>query len=145
MLYEVITGLNAQVDAQFTNQILTLQQANIEIPRIGSTVKAQGTVALTDPAAPKLDLKLDLQKLRWPLTGNEIMAAVPSAKGTLTGTPSAYQLNFDAAVEGKQVPDSKWSFEIAGNDKQAKINRLQGDLLTGRLDGSGQVQSYNFV
>jgi len=82
---------------------------------------------------------LNWQDLQWPLENGEI---VNSKTGvfSIDGGIQSYQLQLDTELKGKDIPAGRWQAMGHGNDKSLQLSSLQGDILQGILDLSGQVQ-----
>lgn len=119
-------------------------------PVTSTRVRLTGGVTL--PAAPateeeegdpiRFDLAAAWRDFAWPLDGEP---AVSSARGEaeVAGTVDDYRLRAEAAVSAGALdalgPLGTWRVEGRGDASHVELASLAGDLLRGRLSGSGRV------
>ncbi|MDM8545950.1 translocation/assembly module TamB domain-containing protein [Candidatus Venteria ishoeyi] len=141
-------SLNSRVQAQFENNQLHLQHLQLNLPRLDDIgldstapiAQLQGTGVVDLNQEPiTLQTQLDWQHLQWPLTG---VAQVQSPQGSaqLQGSPVDWQWQLATQVQGGKIPPGNWSAKGRGNSKQVSISSLQGDLLQGQMQATGQAQ-----
>ncbi|HVR29797.1 MAG TPA: hypothetical protein VMS86_09720, partial [Thermoanaerobaculia bacterium] len=115
--------------------------------REAGTMLVQGEVVLGDPA--RFDLQAEWENLRWPLGAStaEATALAPSGSIAIEGTTEEYRLagrvrvGLPGLLAGKaKVP--LWidaDLVAVGDRGGARIERLEGAALGGRITGEGDV------
>ena len=99
----------------------------------------RGEADASNPKQPQIDAKLNWADLRWPLRGEQTVAELPTGEFQLAGTPEAYRIHLDSAVQGGKLPPGRWQVRGEGNLQQLHIEQLHADLLDGTLDAHGNV------
>ncbi len=118
--------------------------ARLEVTRPGTpmVLSASGNVTPPGPGKPPEALAVDLdaswRELSWPLAGPPSLA---SHDGTarITGTLDDYAIEANAEISGGQIPEGRWTLRGRGDRKHLDLATLDGTILRGRLQGSGQV------
>ena len=119
-------------------QAWEVQQLQVQHPESELQLQAQAQIDL-HAAQPQIEAQLDWQNVRWPLQDEQIQAASPSGKLSFQGTPEAYQLNLHTQAQAEGAPDSEWQLSANGSTEQLHISQLQGKLLEGMIEFSGDV------
>lgn len=130
-------GLQTRLRARFVEQQLHLQQLEVGLPPLASALSGQGRVDLRG-AQPTLDLRLNWRQVQWPLQGAAQITS-PQGEVQLTGSPEAYQVQLRAGLSGADLPPSQWTAQVQGDQNQARLQTLRGELLDGTLTVSGAV------
>lgn len=96
-----------------------------------------GRVNAVDPAHP-VDLQLHWQELAWPLDGEPVVAT-ERGQLTLRGDLNALALSTDLAVEGPDIPASRWQLQADADYRGVDRLSLQADVLGGALALTGSA------
>jgi translocation and assembly module TamB len=130
--------VNSHLIAKLDGQDFKIDQLNVHLPKTAAKLSLQGTGSLAGEV-PSFNAKLAWQGLQWPLVGKEPLATIK--KGTLhaKGTPQAYQLRLNTEIKGKDIPKGRWKAVGQGDSRHLKLKSLQGKILQGVLDLTGQV------
>ena len=130
--------LNSELIAQLDGDEFKIKQLKAAIPQTATqlSLQADGTLAGDQT---RFDTKLAWQGMQWPLTGPEVI--VNSSQGNLEaqGTLQAYELNLTTDIKGKNIPTGQWQAKGKGDSKHLELTTLQGDILQGALDLTGQI------
>lgn len=132
--------LNTQLQVDFVDNLLTLQKLTATIPQTQTQFNATGTTSLANPLAPQFDFALDWRNVQWDLAAAQPLLTIPTGTATVRGTPNAYQLDAETAVNSATLPDSRWQLSVAGDTQQARIQRLHGQMLQGQIEATGQAR-----
>ncbi len=87
----------------------------------------------------RFDLQGDWEGLRWPLAGAPQFRS-PRGELKLRGLPGDYDMELQAAILGKDIPEGDWRILGKGNRRQFTLEDLTGDTLEGRIHGTGLVR-----
>ena len=118
---------------------LEIGSLRLWLPRSSLALKAAGTVKFAAPA-PELALSGEWTAMRWPLTGE---VSVESALGTFSvqgALPYAFEVQAHArapVIDG--APEAQFAAAGSIDREQLVLARLDGEVLRGRLSGSGRV------
>ncbi|ALG67605.1 hypothetical protein AL038_07685 [Beggiatoa leptomitoformis] len=132
--------LSSQLRAEFADQQLHLAEFKLTLPPSNINIGAQADVNLNDATNPSFTSQLTWQGLRYPLEGKQLL--LKDAKGNieLKGTANDYQLALLADIVGQeQIPSGRVTATGNGDKKGFKLKQLQGKLLDGVLNLTGQV------
>jgi translocation and assembly module TamB len=88
---------------------------------------------------PNWQLDLDWLRVQYPFDG---VAIIDSRNGKLNaqGDLKNYQVQLYADVMGHDIPPGKWELALNGDQHHAQIQRLEADILRGKLSGQGLVR-----
>jgi translocation and assembly module TamB len=119
----------------------TIQQADIALPGTPTRIGARGLVTVK---GEDLDFQaqMDWRNLRWPLRGGEPTVASARGNATVSGDMDLYRAQVQAdftQVPGGEILQGRWTIEGQGNRTSFRFAQLAGNLLGGRVAGSGQV------
>jgi translocation and assembly module TamB len=127
--------LNLQ--ARFAAGRLTLQQLTARTPA-GGELRARGQVALAG-ATRALDLELDWQALRWPLSEAPAQVQSPRGRLRLDGTPEDYAYQLSGDLELPEQPALQLQGAGRGGLQGLRLAPLQVRLPRGQLALRGQL------
>ncbi len=136
---DAIPGL-AEVDPVSLTLALDgdLADLGIDLSLTGAlAVNLSGRVNAVDPAHP-VDLELRWEELAWPLDG-EPMVATERGQLTLRGDLNAMELGTDLALEGPDIPASRWQLRADADYRGVDGLSLQADVLGGTLALTGSA------
>ncbi len=130
--------INSQLIAKLDGDNFKLKTLKVNIPQTGAKISLQADGSLAGKA-PSFNAKLAWKGVQWPLVGSPSL--VSSKKGNLRaeGTPDAYKLRLYADIQGQDIPAGRWDANGRGDSRHFKLKSLQGKILQGALDLSGQV------
>jgi translocation and assembly module TamB len=116
----------------------TVEIASLEawLPRTSARVSVAGS-ARFGAAEPVLDLTGEWSNLRWPLEGD---AVVDSPLGTVAlqgGLP--YRFEVQAVAQAPELPRADFTAAGSLDREQLVLERFDGQLMGGRLRGSGRL------
>ena len=133
--WDLTTELAFDVSAlQLTLGRLALHQADAP-----GSLRLSGTADLAGEL-PQLRLTGLWQQLAWPLGTAQPTVTSDSGGLVFTGTPDDYQLSVQTRLAGAQIPAGWWQLEAQGSTEAVTLERLQGELLNGKLTLAGQAQ-----
>jgi translocation and assembly module TamB len=128
-----------QGSGHWESPTLAIDSLRAWLPRSTLALSVSGSARLTDDA-PALDLSGEWVALRWPLTGAaqfESPLGLFSLKGAL---PYSFDVQAEArlpAIEG--TPEAKFAAAGSVDRDQVALDRFDGEVLRGRLTGSGRL------
>ncbi|HHB93495.1 MAG TPA: hypothetical protein ENK59_09835, partial [Thioploca sp.] len=129
-------NLNTNLKAGLEGDNFQINQLDISIPQTGMELSVTGS-GTTDGEI--ITAVLNWQDLQWPLNDGEIVQSKTGAF-SIEGGIKSYQVQLDTELKGKDIPAGRWQAMGYGDDKSFKLSSLQGDILQGILDLSGQLQ-----
>ena len=131
--------VRVQGNGRLDGRTLEIVSLRAWLPRSTLSLTGAGTVTFGD-ASPTLDLAGEWTALRWPLTG---AAAVESSYGTgrVQGSmPYAFEVEAQVRAPVLQTaPAARFAAAGTLDREQLVLDRLQGEVLGGRLSGSGRL------
>jgi translocation and assembly module TamB len=118
-----------------------IDSAAITLPGTAARIDASGLVTAPVGEPVTIDGKAAWQNVRWPLQGAPTVA---SARGTATvaGTLDAYRAEVQAdltQVPGGEIATGRWTLAGNGTQERFRFDRFQGTVLSGRINGRGEV------
>ncbi len=128
--------LRVQGAGRWQDSSLEISSLEAWLPRTGARVSAAGSIEFGD-ADPVLDLTGEWNNLRWPLEGD---ALVDSPLGTIAlqgGMPYGFQVQ--AIAQAPELPRADFTAAGSFDRDQVVLDRFDGQLMDGRLRGSGRV------
>lgn len=133
--WDLATELAVDLNAlQLTLGRLVLNQTGAP-----GSLRLSGTANLAG-AAPRLRLTGLWQQLAWPLDTAQPSVTSDSGGLVFTGTPDDYRVSLQTRLAGAQIPAGWWQLEAQGSTAAVTLERLQGELLNGKLTLAGQAQ-----
>jgi len=115
---------------------LDVKALRLWLPRSQFALTTKGTVDFRGEA-PLLALEGDWTALRWPLGGEPV---VESRQGTYTLRGSLpYAFTARADVFGPSIPAADFSASGVFDTQKVVLKRVDGNVMKGRLQGSGQL------
>lgn len=129
--------------AELAGDLQRLALPHLEATMAAARLSASGEV-VAPLTAPAVTLAGEWRGLSWPLAAEPAESAdsadsaeVASDEGrfTLHGPLAAWRFTLDGAVAGAGLPPGRWRAEGGGNGDGVTIERLEGELLAGRVSG----------
>lgn len=123
----------------FDRQQISITALNLAQTQSKGTITLRGDITgLQDQ--PAFDLKGVWKGLRYPLTGEVLLAG--SEQGTLnvTGPLDAYKITMSTQVDGDAIPVGQWQLNAQGSTEGFKQFALIGNTLEGELSATGSAQ-----
>ncbi len=130
--------MNQQASLELKQQTLHIKQLQVEIPSLQQRLEARGSVALGD-TEPHLDIALEWQNVGFPLQARDRLVHSQKGQASLSGSPSAYQVQLDSLIAGAQIPPGHWQLRGHGSPTAFYLEKLDAALLDGTLGLSGAV------
>ncbi len=144
-LAELQAALPSRLDARgrlrgsFQGEELVLEGFTLALDQAPLQLDLSGDMRLTTGAEPAFNGRLAWSGLQWPLADAEPGLASPEGRLELAGTADAWTIGLAAALSGSQVPPGEWRGRGSGDRRSLNIAQLQGSLLGGELDLSGDL------
>ncbi len=136
--------LNTGFAVSFAQQQLKIKELSLNLLPHPLALKGSAEVQLPSKPeqAPQINAALNWKAIQWPLNlpAEEAQVQLPVGQLSFKGTPDDYTVEMDTDVEGKDLPPSQWQALITGNSQQAKIEKIDSQLLAGTLHSAGTVQ-----
>lgn len=111
----------------------------ISLAPVASATRVEGKGEWTPgQQGGEVDLKLNWQHLKWPLTGDSWFDS-PVGQGTLRGSLSNYQFSVQSERPWTQLPLSNWTVSGQGNLEGLTISDLNIKTLQGEVNANGKV------
>jgi translocation and assembly module TamB len=131
--------INGQAAGRFLGDSIELDQLSLEAENHAMGFSLQGLVSGLEGDVPALDTQIEWHGLHWPLDTEQ--AEVTSAAGSLqiTGPLDAYQLEFAANLDGRDIPSGQWQAQGNGDLQQFQLENVQVRILGGELSAVGLV------
>ncbi|MGD9409809.1 MAG: hypothetical protein PVF12_07470, partial [Thiohalocapsa sp.] len=130
--------LSADLDLTWAEQRLTLNRVQLDETASGAVLELNGHADLAG-AVPAFVLQGTWERLRWPLTG-EVLVAAPQGKVTLDGDLDAFDYRLDGDVLGAEIPEARLSLTGAGSARDTRIESLLVETLGGRIEAKGSAR-----
>ena len=131
--------MRVQGSGRWRDQTLELGALRLWLPRSTLSLAVAGTIGFEGPA-PTLELSGEWAALRWPLAGQ---ASIESPLGTFAvkgALPYAFDVQAHARAPALQgTPEARFTAAGSVDDGRLVLDRLDGEVLRGRLAGSGTV------
>ena len=131
--------LNSQLQASFDNNLLTISNLYVNLPKIGSKLAVQAKSVFVPNQPIHFNAKLNWEKLAYPLLAKEKQVSSPKGQTIIQGTPEKYTIAMQTMLEGKDIPKSNWQLTGDGNAQSFNLAGLTGQLLDGNLQLQGNV------
>jgi translocation and assembly module TamB len=132
-------SLNTHLVANIDDKDFQVDTLNVEIPQTGVQLALQGNGTLNGEKT-RFNTNVAWENLQWPLVGEDILVNTPSGQLSAKGSAQAYQLSLDTEIHGKDIPAGRWQATGSGDTESLHLQSLQGNILQGALDLSGQVR-----
>jgi translocation and assembly module TamB len=119
-----------------------IDSAAITLPGTAVRIDAGGLVKTPIGQPVAIQGKLAWQNLRWPLRGGAPTVASARGQATVDGTLDAYRAEVQAdltQVPGGAIAAGRWTLAGDGTQERFRFDRFQGTVLSGRLNGRGEV------
>jgi len=102
-----------------------------------SQLRLEGSARPLRPELP-LDVRASWTGLGWPITHRSLVA---TEQGELifAGDLNAFRLQLDLDLDGEDIPAGTWQLAGTGDYTGVDLERLQGDVLDGRLFLAGSL------
>ena len=131
--------LRVQGSGRWHERTLELGALRMWLPRSTLSLAVNGTIGFDGPA-PALELGGEWAALRWPLTGEP---SIESPLGTFAvkgALPYAFDVQAQARAPALQgTPEARFTAAGSVDRERLVLDRLDGDVLRGRLAGTGTV------
>ena len=129
--------LRVQGAGEWIASTLRIDSLRAWLPRLAATASLTGTVRFAEESAPELALAGEWSGLRWPLADE---AAVESAFGEFAVTGSLpYSFDVRASASAPDWPAADFTAAGSVDRDQVVLDRFDGQLMGGRLQGSGRL------
>ena len=119
-----------------------IDSAAITLPGTATRIDASGLVKAPIGQPVAIEGKASWQNLRWPLRGSAPTVASARGNATINGTLDAYHAEVQAdltQVPGGEIAAGRWTLAGDGTQERFRFDRFQGTVLSGRLNGRGEV------
>lgn len=90
-------------------------------------------------AAPRVDLRLAWEALRWPPDAGDGPLRAATGSGRVAGTPGDYRLEVDSRVAAAGLPSGRWRGRARGSADGLDEVRLAGQWLGASWSADGRV------
>ena len=129
--------LRVQGAGQWLDSTLRIDSLRAWLPRLAAAASMTGTVRFAEESAPELALAGEWSGLRWPLVGE---AAVESTYGAFSVAGSLpYSFDVRASASAPELPAADFTAAGSVDREQVVLDRFDGQLMGGRLQGSGRL------
>ena len=125
---------HANLDGRYEDALLNIGRLALSLPQQNAQMELQGEAVITD-ARQAVEVEGSWRNLSWPLRGPRLVNS-PSGRLRLGGTLDAYRFEINGQLEGPDIPSGRWSLAGSGTPDGVELQRLQGDVLGGRLDST---------
>ncbi len=115
-----------------------VEKLAVSLPEDHGRITMEGAATLSKGKIA-VDARGNWESISWPLKGKEPQIASPTGTFTITGSPESYDIALETTVEGPQIPRGRWAVKGSGNLAALELTAVEGALLDGNLQGSGQV------
>jgi translocation and assembly module TamB len=119
-----------------------IDSAAITLPGTTTQIDASGLVKAPIGQPVSIQGKASWRNLRWPLRGGNPTVASARGDATIDGTLDAYRAEVQAdltQVPGGTIAQGRWTLAGDGTPERFRFDRFQGPLLSGRVNGRGEV------
>jgi len=130
--------LQAMLDVRWRDRVLEIADLKLTENKSGAQFTADGKLDISDPAG-WVDLEATWKNLRWPLTGEEPVAAAGQGKLWVRGTLDQFSYRVSSEVWGRDFPEAKLRLTGEGNREATQIEDLWIDTLDGQLRATVDV------
>jgi len=130
--------LRAMLDVRWRDRVLEIADLKLTENKSGARLTADGKLDLSDPAG-QIDLEATWKNLRWPLTGEEPVAAAGQGKLWVRGTLDQFSYRVSSEVRGRDFPAAKLRLTGEGSREATQIEDLRIDTLDGKIRAKGRV------
>jgi translocation and assembly module TamB len=131
--------VRVQGSGRWLEQTLEIASLRAWLPRSSLSIRIAGTAKFGEPS-PTLALTGEWTAMRWPLSGEP---SVESALGTFSlqgSLPYVFDVQAHArAPVFDTAPEARFSAKGAVDREQLVLDRLEGEVLRGRLSASGRL------
>lgn len=127
--------LTAALDLAWAEQRLTLNAVELNESASGAMLDLSGHADLAG-AVPAFDVSGQWRQLRWPLTGDALVAA-PSGTLSVSGNLDAFDYRLEGAVQGVDIPATTLTLAGSGSAEDTRIDSLLLETLSGRIEAKG--------
>ena len=129
--------LRVQGAGEWLDSTLRIDSLRAWLPRLAASASVTGTVRWIAESAPELTLAGEWSGLRWPLVD---AAAVESAYGAFSVAGSLpYSFDVRAVASAPELPAADFTAAGSVDREQVVLDRFDGQLMGGRLQGSGRL------
>lgn len=129
--------LGAALDLTWAEQRLTLEAVGLDETASGARLDLRGHADLAG-SVPAFALQGDWERLRWPLTG-EVLVAAPQGEIAVSGDLDAFDYQLSAQVSGADVPAAALTLAGSGSAEDTRIDSLLVETLGGRIEAKGSA------
>ncbi len=133
----VPAGASTNWQASYTNKELTFPRIEAVLPDNKGNAQISARISWKDEEPLRYQMNGSLHQLSWPLSKPGLLLA--RGEFSLTGSDSQYQLNAAASLREIRLPPSEWKLQGSGTPSRFVIESLQGILLDGTVQGSGEI------
>jgi translocation and assembly module TamB len=128
--------LRLQGGGTWQGRVIEITALRAWLPRSAASFTTSGTIDLA-PESPVLALRGEWSALRWPLTGEPMVASALGAYRVGGSLPYAYEVK--AETTGPQIPSAAWEATgLVGSDALT-IDAVDAYTLRGRIRGAGRL------
>ena len=128
--------LRLQGGGTWQGRVIEITALRAWLPRSAASFTTSGTIDLA-PESPVLALRGEWSGLRWPLTGEPMVASALGAYRVGGSLPYAYEVK--AETTGPQIPSAAWEASgLVGRDALT-IDAVDAYTLRGRIRGAGRL------
>ena len=129
--------LRVQGAGKWLDSTLQIDSLRAWLPRLAASASVTGSVRLIAESAPELTLTGEWSGLRWPLAD---AAAFESAYGAFSVAGALpYAFDVRAAASAPDLPAVDFTAAGSVDREQVALDRFDGQLMGGRLQGSGRL------
>ena len=129
--------LRVQGAGEWLDSTLRIDSLRAWLPRLAASVDVTGTVRFGEESAPELALAGEWSGLRWPL-GDAPDVESPFGAFSVTGS-LPYAFDVRASANAPDLPATDFTATGSADREQVVLDRFDGQLMGGRLRGSGRL------
>jgi len=130
--------LTSELEIEFIENTIKIKQAKFKLPETSATVTLVGKADLTQKI-PQFQAELEWQDLQFPLVTKKPIVSTRQGSLAIEGTAENYALTLNAEVVGQDIPKSQWKIVGQGSQQQFQLEKLQSNILQGKIALTGQV------
>ncbi len=130
--------LTSELEIEFIENTIKIKQGKFKLPETSATVTLVGKADLT-PTIPQFQAELEWQNLQFPLVTKKPMISTRQGSLAIEGTIENYALTLNTEVVGQDIPKSQWKIVGQGTQQQFQLEKLQSNILQGKIALTGQV------
>ena len=132
--------INSQIQAKLDDKKFKISKLDVKLPQTAAHISLAGEGTLTEDGPAFTYVNLGWQKLQWPLVGKKALVNSQTGTVNLNGTLQGYQVEVKTQVAGDQIPPGNIKLSGYGDLEEFTLQSLQADILTGAINGDGQVR-----